>query len=101
MILAWRYWLLAGHSMRHFLLLGAILAVAPFSLLAADESDSTLRLLVSSEQAPPGAVTQIKVLCDRPRVIATGGFELELDPAMFGSVAAVSVFSATGDAVGV
>jgi uncharacterized protein (TIGR03437 family) len=69
-------------------------------LLAADVPGTQLVLQVSTESAPPGASAQIKIFATSPALIATGSIAIDFDPAVFGNVAAVSVFSSTGDQIG-
>jgi len=59
-----------------------------------------LSLVVSSETAPAGAWAQIKVSLIAPQQITAGYLSMDFDPAVFGSVGNVAVFSATGDAAG-
>jgi uncharacterized protein (TIGR03437 family) len=79
-------------------------SLAPFYLAAlipvAFAADPALVLQVSSETAPPGGSAQIKVSLSAPALIATGTLSMDFDPTVFGNVASVSVFSATGDQIG-
>lgn len=69
--------------------------------LACGASTSTLRLVVSNEIAPAGGWVQIKVSAAAPAQVAGGRIVMSLDPAVFGPIASVAVFSAAGDATGV
>jgi hypothetical protein len=77
----------------------ASMALIP-NRLAADSPSGGLVLQVSSETAPPDGSVQFKVSVTSPALIATGNISMEFDPATFGNVASVSVFSATGDQIG-
>ena len=59
-----------------------------------------MSLQVSSETAPAGGSVQIKVTVAAPALISTGSISMDLDPAVFGAIASVAVFSATGDQIG-
>ncbi|MBI3280422.1 MAG: hypothetical protein HYZ57_11335 [Acidobacteria bacterium] len=72
---------------------GVLLACAT---LAAED----LALQVSAETTPPGGMTQIKIETERPRAITRGRLTVDFDPAVFGDVEHVAVFSAAGDAYG-
>jgi hypothetical protein len=63
-------------------------------------AQNPLTLQVSNETAPPGAVAQIKVFLTAPASVSTGSIAIDLDPAVFGDIAAIAVFSANGDAMG-
>jgi hypothetical protein len=63
-------------------------------------AQSNLTLQVSSETAPAGGWAQIKVFASQPTLIASGAFSIDLDPTVFGDIAQLAVFSATGDAIG-
>ena len=66
----------------------------------AAETPSNLTLVVSNETAPAGGWVQIKVYAAAPRQITAGALSMDFDPAVFGAIADVAVFSATGDAAG-
>ena len=59
-----------------------------------------LTLRVLSESAPAGGWAQIKIVSDTPVRISRGVLQLDLDPTIFGPIAGVAAFSATGDAIG-
>jgi uncharacterized protein (TIGR03437 family) len=67
---------------------------------AAALQGASLTLQVSTEAAPPGGSAQFKVSVASPALIATGNISIDFDPSMFGNVASVTVFSATGDQIG-
>jgi len=48
----------------------------------------------------PGGWAQIKVWASAPTLIASGGLSIDFDPSIFGPVAQLAVFSATGDQIG-
>src|ERR1019366_1634853 len=54
-----------------------------------------------SETAPAGGWAQIKVFSQTPQLVATGRIVMKFDPAVFGTIAGVAVFSAQGDAIGI
>jgi hypothetical protein len=62
---------------------------------------SDLALRISSETAPAGGWAQIKVLAATPQHIAAGRIVMTFDPAVFGDITGVAVFSAEGDAMGI
>jgi uncharacterized protein (TIGR03437 family) len=68
--------------------------------LAAAPANRELALRVSSETAPAGGWAQIRVFAAAPHLVAGGSISMDFDPAIFGSIASVAVFSATGDALG-
>jgi hypothetical protein len=84
--------------------------------LAADSTDPGLAIQISSETAPAGGWTQLKVFLTTPAParsserrqqplgdyphVASGSISMDLDPAVFGDISGVAVFSATGDAMG-
>lgn len=70
------------------------------TLLAAAPANPELALGVSSETAPAGGWAQIKVFATAPHLVAGGSISMDFDPAVFGGIASVAVFSATGDALG-
>jgi uncharacterized protein (TIGR03437 family) len=74
-----------------------LLALATNALGAANPS---IVLQVSSETAPPGGYAQFKVSLTSPALIGSGAISMDFDPAVFGNVANVAIFSATGDALG-
>ena len=71
------------------------------ALLASHASAANLTLRVSNEIAPSGGWAQIKISAAAPAMIANGRILMSFDPAVFGGVANVAVFSAAGDAEGV
>jgi uncharacterized protein (TIGR03437 family) len=71
------------------------------TLLAGRLAAADLALQISNETAPPGGWAQVKVSAVTPQLVATGRIVMKFDPAVFGNIADVSVFSAQGDAMGV
>ncbi|MBV9400856.1 MAG: hypothetical protein JO062_22955 [Bryobacterales bacterium] len=71
-------------------LLAASLAIAGTPLV----------LQISSETAPPGGWAQIKITAGAPTLIAGGDLTLDFDSSIFGPIANLAVFSATGDQIG-
>lgn len=59
-----------------------------------------LTLQISTETGPLGGWAQIKVFAAAPALVSSGRISLDLDPAVFGNIAQVAVFSSTGDASG-
>jgi uncharacterized protein (TIGR03437 family) len=78
----------------------ARIALASIPLLAAAASPASLTLRVSSETAPPGGWTQIKVFASTPASVASASITMDLDPTVFSSITKVAAFSAAGDAMG-
>jgi hypothetical protein len=68
---------------------------------AAGASSQALQLNVSNETVPPGGTVELKFSLSQPNSIAIGELAINLDPTVFASVTAASVFSANGDAAGV
>ena len=68
---------------------------------AAGSPSPALQLIVSNETAPPGGTVELKFSLSQPNLIAIGEVALDLDPTVFASATAASVFSANGDAAGV
>src|SRR5580658_4406839 len=68
--------------------------------LLAQQPPPTLALSISVASAPAGGTTQIQIFSTTPELVTTGGFSIDLDPTVFGTVANAAVFSATGDAQG-
>ena len=71
-----------------------------FFLPALAASAAPLTLQISNETASPGGWAQIKVWASAPTLIASGGLSIDFDPSIFGPVAQLAVFSATGDQIG-
>lgn len=78
----------------------AVLLLAAGGLFAADSPNPNLVLQVSTETAPAGGWAQIKVFSTTPKLIASGSIAMDFDPTVFGDIASVAVFSATGDGMG-
>ena len=55
---------------------------------------------MASETTPAAGWTQIKVYSATPQSIFQGAISMDFDPAVFGDIASVAVFSAAGDAIG-
>ena len=55
---------------------------------------------MQSETAPAGGWAQIKIFAASPHLVSSGAISMDLDPSVFGGIASVAVFSATGDALG-
>ena len=71
------------------------------ALQAARVPQSALALEISCPSVPAGANAQVRVTLARPYQLASARIIMDFDPAVFGPVAAVDVFSATGDQIGV
>jgi len=69
-------------------------------LCATAAGSSSLSVQISTELAPAGGWAQIKVTLPSPQLITKGELVVKLDPAIFGTTAAVATFSAEGDAWG-
>src|SRR6266699_5716657 len=63
-------------------------------------AQNPLTLQISNQTAPAGSVVQIKVFSAAPASIASGSIAIDLDPAVFGEISGIAVFSANGDAMG-
>jgi uncharacterized protein (TIGR03437 family) len=70
-------------------------------LLTGSASAASLALRVSNEIAPVGGWAQVKISASAPALITSGRIVVNFDPAVFGPIANVAVFSAAGDAGGV
>jgi uncharacterized protein (TIGR03437 family) len=71
-----------------------------FALLAAQlpAADSSMTLRIVAEDTPAGGTVQVKVFLEAPQQVASGALTMDFDPAVFGDIANIGVFSATGDA---
>ncbi|MGA3025939.1 MAG: hypothetical protein ABSF98_14310 [Bryobacteraceae bacterium] len=69
-------------------------------LWAGDSTNPPLAIHVSSETAPAGSWTQLKIFLNPPASVSGGSIAMDLDPAIFGDIASVAVFSPNGDALG-
>ncbi len=88
--------------MRRFELRTAGLALVPVLIVASAHAGTcpSLTLQISNETAPAGGWAQIKVFATPPRQITVGALTMDFDPAVFGDISNVAVFSATDDAAG-
>jgi hypothetical protein len=77
--------------------LASLLCAAAFALGA---TTPTLSLQVSSETAPPGGYVQFKISPSAPALVSSASISIDFDPAIFGNIANVAAFSATGDQLG-
>ena len=82
----------------HLLLL---LVVWTTSAAAATVAQSPLPLTIATPDVPAGGVAQLRIALAQPRQIASGRIVMDFDPAVFGPVSAIDVFSANGDQIGV
>ncbi len=71
------------------------------ALLAGPLSAADLTLQISTETAPAGGWAQIKVWSTTPQLVSSGRIVMQFDPAVFGTISGVAVFSPQGDAVGI
>jgi uncharacterized protein (TIGR03437 family) len=71
-----------------------------FATLQAAPAGPELALRVQSETAPAGGWAQIKIFATSPHLVSSGAISMDFDPSVFGGIASVAVFSATGDALG-
>ncbi|MGJ5819792.1 hypothetical protein [Paludibaculum fermentans] len=67
---------------------------------AAQVSQTPLPVVISVPDTPAGALAQIRFALRSPHPIASGHVTVDFDPAVFGPAAAVDVFSAYGDQMG-
>src|SRR5437868_5394566 len=84
-------------SIRH--ISRVVLPVALFSV-GLHASDLPISLRIVANPVPPSGMAQVRVIADTPQPIAAGEFSMDFDPAFFGNIADVQVFSSTGDADG-
>jgi uncharacterized protein (TIGR03437 family) len=68
------------------------------SLLSAANPRITLQ--VSNETAPPAGFAQFKISLIAPAHVSTASVSMTFDPTIFGKIANVAAFSATGDQIG-
>src|ERR1019366_9303185 len=71
-----------------------------FATLQAAPANPELALRVQNETAPAGGWAQIKIFATSPHLVSSGAISMYFDPSVFGGIASVAVFSATGDALG-
>src|SRR5712692_6070767 len=71
------------------------------ALLTGPLAAADLALQISSETAPAGGWAQIKISPVTPQRVANGRIVMTFDPAVFGNISSVAVFSAQGDAMGI
>jgi uncharacterized protein (TIGR03437 family) len=81
------------------LVLRCPIACGVLPLIAAGAS-TPVTLQISTETAPPGGWAQFKISATAPILIASGQVLMTFDPTVFGPVAQVTAFSATGDQIG-
>jgi len=82
-------------------LLRLCVTIGALVLPSLQAADSTINAVVSCPTVPPGGTAQITVTLAAPMSITHGKFHIELDPAVFGDISAVQVFSASGDQQGI
>ena len=78
----------------------AILVGSTFCVSAEEIPQLPLAIEISSPSVPPGAMAQVRLALSTPLQISSGSLSMDFDPAIFGPLTAVDVFSATGDQVG-
>ena len=78
----------------------AILSILTGVLFAADAPNPALELQVSSETVPAGGIARFKIWATAPHLIGQGRIVIDFNPAVFGNLESVHVFSAAGDEVG-
>jgi len=88
------------HMGRGALLRWALFLAFAGVLWASGPASSPLAITVSSETAPAGTWTQLKIFLNPPASVSGGNIAMDLDPAVFGDIASVAVFSPNGDALG-
>lgn len=69
--------------------------------LSGQTADIPVTAQVSSTTVPPGATAQITIALANPISFTQGKFQVDLDPAVFGAISAIQIFSASGDQQGV
>jgi uncharacterized protein (TIGR03437 family) len=78
----------------------ACCVVLSLTCMLAATPPGQLALRVANERAPAGGWAQIKIFAVEPKTVVAGSIAMDFDPAIFGSIASVAVFSATGDTFG-
>lgn len=81
----------------------ALIQIAALVFLAGGakgSSSAPIQVTVSNETVPPGCSIQLKFYVSKPSLVASGSLSVDLDPAIFSSAAAATIFSANGDAYG-
>ena len=67
---------------------------------AGEAANLPVEAQISISPVPAGCVTQIRLSLVTPHPILSGAISLDLDPSVFGDIAAVNAISATGDQLG-
>src|SRR5580698_454732 len=62
--------------------------------------NSSITAQVSSETAPPGGFAQFKITLTAPALVSQASISMSFDPTIFGPIAGIAAFSATGDQTG-
>jgi hypothetical protein len=75
-------------------------AIGALLLTSLHAADSAITALVSCPVVQPGGTAQITVTLPSPLAITHGRFQIDVDPAVFGDISAIHVFSASGDQQG-
>ena len=74
--------------------------VASSAFVGTAAGDFSLNVLAWSATVPAASTAQIQFSLAKPLSVATGELNVDLDPAVFGAVTAVTAFSVSGDAYG-
>jgi uncharacterized protein (TIGR03437 family) len=88
-------------SFIRLLLCCALLLPGAAGLGAASGPLAILTGRISSFGAPPGGTVQVTLILSSPLPIAEGNLDIDFDPAVFDSISAINVFSASGDQAGI
>jgi uncharacterized protein (TIGR03437 family) len=78
-------------------LLALTILLIPSGLMGAAQS---LTGYLASGTIPPGGTAQLQVFLTTPAALAGGSVQVQLDPAIFDTIVAADVYSATGDQAG-
>ncbi len=77
-----------------------IFTLLPLAATILFAANPALTLQVSNETAPPGGFAQFKVSLTSPALVSSASVTMNFDPTIFGNIASVAAFSATGDQTG-
>ncbi|HJT89812.1 MAG TPA: hypothetical protein VJ732_18205, partial [Bryobacteraceae bacterium] len=96
-----RNYLSARRGLREVALRYTFCGILGFLMLSPEAAgQSALTLQIAATTAPAGGWAQIQVFAATPALIRRAGLSMDLDPTVFGDIAQVAVFSATGDVMG-
>lgn len=76
------------------------LLLLALSMTVLGATNPGITVQVSSETAPPGGFAQFKVSLTAPALVSQASISMSFDPTIFGPIASIAAFSATGDQTG-